>query len=71
VAEKAATFRLISLVRRGLGPRVIMGMAWSDSDIDHNLGLQARVMPACYNSQLLWPLLSLFVIHAASLPQRT
>jgi hypothetical protein len=28
-----------------LGPRVIMGMAWSG--IDRNLGLQARVIPAC------------------------
>jgi hypothetical protein len=30
---------------RGLGPRVIMGLAWSGAG--QNLGLQARVMPAC------------------------
>jgi hypothetical protein len=29
----------------GLGPSVIMGVAWSG--IDANLGLQARVVPAC------------------------
>jgi hypothetical protein len=40
----SSTMTMVTLVGRGLGPRVI-GMAWSV--IDQNLGLQARVMPAC------------------------
>jgi hypothetical protein len=44
-AEKAAVWCLVTLVGRALGPRVIMGLAWSQ--IDQNLGLQARLAPTC------------------------
>jgi hypothetical protein len=44
-AAKAAVCCLVILVRRGLGPTVILGVA--RSRIDRYLGLPAQVVPAC------------------------